>query len=328
MSHFTRRGILAAVAVCLLPMAGAAQEEQPAPQGQQQGQMQRQTMPLPKDIIKQAKMAPTPKAPDGHPDLSGLWNGYFGDPLVGNRNQLSNAGIQEISTDTTEDIFSGTMIATFPPDGKRRNGQDGERGNTLLRRMGSNKPIYKPEYWDRVQKFDANSNELDGAYHCMAAGVPRIGVPSQISQTANTMVFVYPGQGGLLATQATYRVIPTDGREHTKLDDLDGTYNGEGIGHWEGDTFVVDTIGFNSSTYLDQVGGYFHSENMHVIERFRREGNTLIWQATIDDPDVLLKPWTTNERVVVLNPNPKAVLGESMPCSERDFAHAVTKEHH
>jgi hypothetical protein len=142
------------------------------------------------------------------------------------------------------------------------------------------------------------------------------------------VVFVYPGQGGLLATQATYRVIPTDGREHTNLDDLDGTYNGEGIGHWEGDTLVIDTIGFNSSTYLDQVGGYFHSENMHVIERLRREGNTLTWQATVEDPDVLLKPWTTNERVVVLNPDPKAVLPESMPCSERDFAHAVTKEHH
>ena len=325
MSYFVCRGILAA-AVCLLPATLVAQQEQQEPP-EQQGQMQRQ-MPLPKDLIKQAKSAPTPRTPDGHPDLSGLWNGYFGDPLVGNRNQLSNAGIQEVSSSSTEDVYSGAQIATYPPDGKRRNGSDTERGNTLLRRMGSNKPIYKPEYWERVQKFDANSNETDGAYHCMAAGVPRIGVPSQISQTANAVVFIYPGQGGLLATQATYRVIPTDGRQHTPLDDLDGTYNGEGIGHWEGDTLIVDTIGFNSSTYLDQVGGYFHTENMHVIERLRREGNTLTWQATIDDPEVLLKPWTTNERVVVLSPNPKAVLAESMPCSERDFAHAVTKEHH
>ena len=311
------RILVAAAAICLLPAAVIPQQEQ-----------MQQRAALPKDVIKQARTAPTPMTPDGHPDLSGLWNGYFGDPLVGNRNQLSNAGIQEISTDATEDIYSSTDIATFPPDGKRRNTSDAERGNTLLRRMGSNKPVYRPEYWDRVQKFDANSNEDDPAYHCMAAGVPRIGVPSQISQTGNTVVFIYPGQGGLLATQASYRVIPTDGRKHTALDDLDGTYNGEGIGHWEGDTLVIDTIGFNSSTYLDQVGGYFHTENMHVIERLRREGNTLTWQATIDDPEVLLRPWTTNERVVVLNPNPKAVLAESMPCSERDFAHAVTKEHH
>ena len=162
----------------------------------------------------------------------------------------------------------------------------------------------------------------------MAAGVPRIGVPSQIIQNSKMLVLLYPGQGGLLATQTAFRTIPTDGRQHTPLDDLDPTWNGEGIGHWEGDTMVIDTIGFNSSSFLDQVGGYFHGENMHVIERLHRVGNTLTWQATVDDPDVLLKPWTTNPRVVLLNPNPKALLAESFPCSERDFAHIVTKEHH
>jgi len=67
---------------------------------------------------------------------------------------------------------------------------------------------------------------------------------------------------------------------------------------------------------------------MHVIERFHRDGNTLTWTATIEDPDVLLEPWTTTPRVALLNPDPKAVLLESLPCSERDFAHVVTKEHH
>ena len=56
------------------------------------------------------------------------------------------------------------------------------------------------------------------------------------------------------------------------------------------------------------MGGYFHSENMHVVERMQRVGDTLTWQATIDDPDVLLKPWTTVKRTWMLNPNPKAVL--------------------
>ena len=308
MSYLRRRRMLAAaVGLCLLPAANVAQQQQ-------------RQMPLPQDLLKQARSAPTPMTADGHPDLSGLWNG------LGDR-QLSNAGI-EVAADTTEDIYTETAIATFPLDNKRRNVSDSERGNTLLRRMGSNKPIYKPEYWSRVQKFDANSNEDDPAYHCMAAGVPRIGVASQIGQSPSRLILIYPGQGGLLATQTTYRIIPTDGRQHTPLDDLDPTWNGEGIGHWEGDTMVIDTIGFNSSTYLDQVGGYFHSENMHVVERLRREGNTLTWQATIEDPDVLLQPWTTNKRVVLLNPDPKAVLGESMPCSERDFAHTVTKEHH
>jgi len=279
-----------------------------------------QQMPLPQDRLKQAVSVPTPRTSDGHPDLTGLWNGLP-------ENQLANAGI-DAGTDSTRDLFSGAVIATFPPASRVGNVSDRERANTLLRRMGSNKPVYKPEYWARVQDFDANSNEDDPAYHCMAAGVPRMGAPLQISQSPTMLIFLYPGQGGLLATQTTYRTIPTDGREHTPLGDLDGTWNGEGVGHWESDTMVIDTIGFNSSTFLDQVGGYFHSENMHVIERLQREGNTLTWQATVDDPEVLLKPWTTNKRVVLLNPNPKALLPESMPCSERDFAHAVTKEHH
>ena len=91
---------------------------------------------------------------------------------------------------------------------------------------------------------------------------------------------------------------------------------------------VIDTIGFNSSTYLDQVGGYFHGENMHVIERLHRDGNTLTWQATVEDPEVLLEPWTMNRRMMRLNMNPKASLIEDLPCDERDQVHLVTKEHH
>jgi hypothetical protein len=90
---------------------------------------------------------------------------------------------------------------------------------------------------------------------------------------------------------------------------------------------VIDSIGFNSSSWLD-TGGYFHSENLHVIERLTRNGNTLTWQVTSEDPDVLLKPWVWEPRTVRLNPDPAAVLPESLPCSERDHLHYATKEHH
>jgi hypothetical protein len=179
-----------------------------------------------------------------------------------------------------------------------------------------------------VKNLDANSNEEDPSNNCMPAGIPRAGIPSYIGQMPSYMVFIYPGQGGLIATQTMYRMVPTDGRAHTPLQELDGTYTGEGIGHWEGDTLVVDTWGFTSNTWFDQLGGYFHSENMHVIERFHRDGNTLTWTATVEDPDVLLEPWTTTPRVALLNPDPRAMLAESQPCSERDLGHIVTKEHH
>jgi hypothetical protein len=58
------------------------------------------------------------------------------------------------------------------------------------------------------------------------------------------------------------------------------------------------------------------------------DADTLTWQATVEDPDVLMKPWTMNRRVQKLNPDPKATLPESLPCVERDLSHLVTKEHH
>jgi hypothetical protein len=275
----------------------------------------------------------TPQTPDGHPDLSGVWNG-LGDNLNGVPNQMANVGIS-VGSKGARDVFSGAQVAAFPRhtgandwDSTPAAGQEGERAATLLRRMGSNRPLYKPEYWERVKKFDQNANEEDPSNNCMPAGVPRVGIPSYIGQTPTYLMFVYPGQGGLIATQTSYRMIPLDGREHTPLEDLDGTYNGEAIARWEGDTLVIDTYGFNSATWFDQLGGYFHSENMHVTERLHRDGNTLTWTATVDDPDVLLEPWTTTPRVALLNPNHKAMLPESLPCSERDLAHNVTKEHH
>jgi len=275
---------------------------------------------------------PTPRTPDGHPDLSGVWNG-LGDNLLGVPNQIANDGIS-VGNEGAHDIASGAQIAIFPRtnantwDVSGESGAAGERAATLLRRMGSNKPIYKPQYWKTVKDLDADANEEDPSNNCMPPGVPRVGIPSFIGQTPNYLMFLYPGQGGLIATQTSYRMIPLDGRKHTPLDDLDGNYNGEPIAYWDGDTLVVDSWGFNSSTWFGQIGGYFHSENMHVTERFKRNGNTLTWTATVDDPDVLVEPWTTTPRVALLNPNPKAMLPESLPCSERDLVHNVTKEHH
>ena len=314
MRYFRYRSMIAvAAALCLPPAAVIAQ---------QFSQVSRTTNKPP------APAGPTPRTPDGHPDLSGVWNG-LGDNLIGVPNQMANVGIAVETETSTRDVFSGARIATFPRNSTSPlNDEQAERAATLVRRMGSNRPIYKPQYWETVKNLDQNANEEDPSNNCMPAGIPRAGIPSFIGQTPTYMIFIYPGQGGLIATQTSYRMIPLDGRQHTPLQELDGTYTGEGIGHWEGDTLVVDTYGFNSSTWFDQIGGYFHSENMHVIERFHRNGNTLTWTATVNDPDVLLEPWTTTPRVALLNPNPKAVLPESLPCSERDLAHLATKEHH
>jgi hypothetical protein len=303
--------LAAVVALVLLPAAIAAQ----APQ-------------LRTTNVQPKPAGTTPRTADGHPDLTGVWNG-LGDNLNGIPNQILNNGIAIESDSVARDLHSGLIVAAFPRNTNRvQNNEVAERAAALLRRSGSNRPIYRPQYWEMVRDFDKNANDEDPSNNCMPAGVPRGGIPSYIGQQPGSLIFIYPGQGGLIATQTMYRMIPTDGRTHTPLQELDGTYTGEGIGHWEGDTLVVDTYGFNSNTWFDQIGGYFHGENMHLIERFHRDGNTLTWTATVEDPDYLLEPWTTTPRVALLNPRPNAVLPESNPCSERDLGHIVTKEHH
>ncbi len=244
----------------------------------------------------------TPRASDGRPDLTGLWIGQRA-PFVQSDDPLA----QNLAS------RDGTLL-------------NFERDNAIVRRSDPNKPLYKPEFWEKVQKFDQDGNHSDPSFGCMPAGVPRMGPPAKIVQTPKEMVFLYvsPAAEGW---GDQYRVIPTDGRQHTPLDDLDGTWKGESIGHWEGDTFVIDTIGFTDSSWLD-INGYFHSENMHVIERMHRDADTLTWQAAVEDPDVLIKPWVMNMRTLKLNPDPKAALAESLPCVERDLSHLVTKEHH
>lgn len=244
----------------------------------------------------------TPRAVDGHPDFNGVWIGQRA-PFVDSTDPLA----QNLAS------RDGTLV-------------NFERDNAMIRRSDPNKPLYKPEFWEKVQKLDQNGNTEDPSFGCKPAGVPRMGPPAEIVQTPKLMVFLYvspPAEGWGDA----YRVILTDGRAHTPLDDLDGTWKGESIGHWEGDTLVIDTIGFNDTSWLD-ITGYFHSENMHVIERMHRDGDTLTWQATVDDPDVLIKPWTMNMRTLKLNSDPKAMLTETLPCVEHDLSHLVTKEHH
>jgi len=245
----------------------------------------------------------TPETSEGRPDLTGVWNGVIPNPRAPSEDPL-----------TSNLPSRGGNFANY------------ERDNALIRRADPNRPLYKPQFWEKVQTLDQNENDADPSFGCMPAGVPRMGPPDKIVQTSKQVIFLYvsPGARGW---GDQYRVIPTDGRAHTPLADLDGTWKGESIGHWEGGTLVVDTIGFNDTSWLDYPG-YFHTENMHVIERLHRDGDKLTWQATVEDPDVLLKPWVMSPHVQRLNPDPKAMLPETLPCVERDQSHLVTKEHH
>jgi len=125
----------------------------------------------------------------------------------------------------------------------------------------------------------------------MANCVPP-GMPGVMSQPYPIEILFTPGMVTVIAEAfMQVRHIYTDGRSHP--DDPDLTYNGNSIGHWEGDTLVVDTVGFTKDTPLGMNMGIKHSEKMHIVERFHlQDPKTLQITTTIDDPEALAKPWT------------------------------------
>ena len=139
-------------------------------------------------------------------------------------------------------------------------------------------------------KFKAiNVTTDDPNLDCLPEGVPRvmfIPLPMEIIQIPGRVLMVQEAW-------SQWRRIYTDGRQHPK--DLDATFMGHSIGKYEGDTLVVDTIGFNEKTWLDHVG-LPHSDALHVVERIRRvDHNTLQDDFTIDDPKTFTKTWTAQQ---------------------------------
>lgn len=149
----------------------------------------------------------------------------------------------------------------------------------------------EPPFTELGKKFyDYNVQTLakdDPEGKCLPPGVPRMmytPYPAEILQLPNRIVFIYEGGAHV------WRTIWLDGRSHPA--DPNPTYLGDSIGHWEGDTLVVDVVGFNDRTWLD-FAGHGHGEKLHVIEKYSRpDFNTLHYEATIEDPDFYTKPWT------------------------------------
>lgn len=174
-------------------------------------------------------------------------------------------------------------------------------------RFGPSRPLYKPEHWDRVQELDMWTNREDPVMTCQPLGIPRQGPPRRIIQSENDIVFFYgqyaDGGGGY----GEYRIIPTDGRQHDPDQALQTKYMGYTVGHWEDDTLVLESIAFNDYTWLAR-GGFFHSDKMRVTEKFTRQGNEILYEVIVDDPEVLVEPWVMAPRVLTLNGNPDAGL--------------------
>ena len=245
--------------------------------------------------------APTPRIA-GHPDMTGNW-AEFNIGWIGN--YMGNGGRRCGPTQAQPCNRSTNQTRDFELYSPSRFGQLG-------------RPLYKPEFWDKVQQLDMWTNKEDPVMTCQPLGLPRQGPPRRIYQTENDITFLY-GQfsdagGGL----AEFRVIPTDNREHAPNSEYAATYYGDTVGHWDGDTLVLDSVGFVDTTWIGR-GGYFHSTSMHIVEKFKREGDAIFYDLTLEDPEVLAEPLVFPTRVLRRQTNANAGLIQERGNCETSF---------
>lgn len=180
---------------------------------------------------------PTPRLPNGKPDLSGYWKGSRATKPVGN--------------------------------------------------IGKDLPGFKlPLTEEGKKQLEYNlTKSVDPESLCNLGGNPRhsaSGLPFMIQQTNNLTTFLY--------FYTYHRLIPTDGRKHSE--DPDPTYFGEAIGWWEGDTLVIDAIGYKGTQVWIDENANPHSEALHTVEKWSRpDYDHLVHEVTITDPKHYTKPF-------------------------------------
>jgi len=205
----------------------------------------------------QAPAYKAPKTKDGKPDLNGIW-------------QAMNEANWDIRPHAASQgpVFSLGAAYSAPA------GLGVVEGGEIP---------YKPEAAAKQKENFANRLKLDPEVKCYMGGVPRstyMPYPFQIVQGTDTMMFVYEFAGAV-------RVINMKAPTKAPADSWMGWSNG----HWEGDSLVVDVTSLNDQTWFDRAGNW-HSDQLHVIERFTRIGpDALQYEATIDDPKVFTRQW-------------------------------------
>ena len=176
-------------------------------------------------------------------------------------------------------------------------------------RGGAGGPQLKPG----AEKYRVNraANPLDTGRtsDCMPLSPPdAFGVPYQFQVVQNKDVLLilheYPG---------TFRIIPLDGEPHQP--DPDPSWLGDSVGRWEGDTLIIDTIGYNDKT---EVSGYRHTDALHTVERLRRTEDGFEYEVTIEDPNVFVAPWI-EMRTYRLNVPPMKKIMEFVCENNRDY---------
>jgi hypothetical protein len=191
--------------------------------------------------------------------------------------------------------LSGVWLPDIDPNGSRRNVENMPFSPYFANIAADLKQDDPLQPWARtlLQERRQNNSKDSPAAHCKPSGVPMVNsvpLPYKIIQMPELIVILYE-------ENAVFRQIFLNGRRPVK--DPDPRWMGYSTGKWEGDTLVVDTTGFNDQSWLD-AGGHPHSENLHVIERFRRTNTGhLEIQVTVDDPKAYTKTITYTQKATL-----------------------------
>jgi hypothetical protein len=215
---------------------------------------------------------PAPRTADGHPDLTGVW--WPG-----------------------ADLRVQPLTPAPPAAGRGGPGAPG-RGAPPPRRER-----FEDNYTDAAKaKARTLGDKDDPALRCQhtAFGTLNVslyntGFVGQIIQTPKFVVM-------LSETNPSFRIIPTDGRPHRE--EQPPVSRGDAVGHWDGDTLVVDTTNFSDKNWMHAEGEVsFHSDAMHIVERYHRlNKDTMEVEATIEDPRMLTKSWAVPKQTLRLAP--------------------------
>ena len=214
---------------------------------------------------------PTPRLADGTPNLGRV----AGEKGVWNVPYIQNMGMRVPGPDGKTAAERGSAA--------ENGGRGGAKAEPDVPFLPWARGIY--DYNSR------NNSRYDPEGYCLPPGGPRLMAtpyPMEIiQQPEHKRIFmVFEG-----ATHI-WREIYMDGRLHPHGDELNPTYLGHAVGHWDHDTLVVDVVGFNENTWLDYYG-HPHTDLLHVVEKFTRPNKaTLRYEALIDDPGAYAKPWT------------------------------------
>jgi hypothetical protein len=181
---------------------------------------------------------------------------------------------------------------------------------------GAGELPFTPAGADNFKNYDVSKFDYTG--HCLPFGLMRSvnvgGYPIQIVQYGNYLAELFE--------QNTWFHVIALGRDHPK--DLEPTWFGDSVGKWDGDTLVIDTIGFNGKTRLDTIG-HPHSDQMHLTERFQfTDPNHIAYEVTVDDPKTYTRPWKNSRTFTRMKPGQELI---EYSCEEnnRDFTQGHIK---